>query len=194
MIRITSAEKNIFTGEPIPESELFFHGKLATYHVGEITKVDCLDVSFENYNGTSFYDSKGVAFIVTMKPRSYRRAGRVVIAIPEERRDLLPDEYKDVNEVVCSDPRVIWYGIVAMWLRSPQDREHVGAKVWYQILSDIIPPYDEAIELLKKNGFPPFVSDKKTMDELFRGEDRAYYNDWSALKYPPVIDWNKYRE
>ncbi len=127
-----------------------------------------------------------------MKPRVYRRMGRVVIEIPEERRDLLPEDRQDVKEVVCSDPRVIWYGIVAMWLRCPKDRDHVGPKVWYQILSDLIPPYDEAVELLKMNGFPPFVSDNKTMNELFTGEDRAYYSDWSALKYPPTIDWDKY--
>ena len=192
MIRITSAEKNIFTGEPIPESELFFHGKLATYHVGEITKVDCLDGSPENYDGTIFFDSKGVAFRVFMKPRAYRRSGRINIVIPKDRRDLLPDEYKNVEEVVCSDPRVIWYGIVAMWLRCPKGREHVGTKVWYQILSDLIPSYDEAAELLKKNGFPPFVSDWKTMNELFRGEDRSYYGDWSALRCPPEVDWSKY--
>lgn len=194
MIQIASEKKNPITGEPISLGSIFSRYQ-HTFHVGEITRLERLEYSPEPYDGINFCDDKGVMFSVTARPLVARHEGFVPIHMNPDRSDLLPEEYKGLSQLTCSDPRVVWIGILRPWLRLPDSLYELvvkGRDVWYEAMNDLLPSYDEAVELLKKNGFPPFISDAETMRKLRNGPNSEYYSDWGALKFPPKVDWSKY--
>jgi len=199
MIRISDKYTNVLTGEPV---EKHLSGSYyITYHVGEITRIKYEGGSY----GFRFCDSDGVSFTLGEK-WCFARYYASVIILPEDNR--IPLEYRDKykGSLYCSDPRVVWLTLVNQWIPCPkewndefeQDRQkwldnaEKRNAVTSQILTALIPSYDEAIELLKRNGFPPLNADSAFYEVSRSGEDSEYYENSSALKFPPKINWDDY--
>ncbi len=218
MIKIARPEKSIITGKPIEEGAVLCDKKFVTYHVGEITKV-VVDNDFPGDDVlVDFFDSKGRVFSVSQRAYIPLYMATCLLHIDGDRDDVVStdfqkekDKYGDYPRVLCSDPRVVWIALVQIWLNSaiPKNlRENKNLKeedeLVSQILTDLIPSYDEAIENLEKNKYPPFVTCRDDLvyaSEKYRGEEakerrlnyQAYlekYGDW--LIEPPKVDWDKY--
>ncbi len=221
MIKIARPEKSILTGKPIEEGDVLCDKKFVTYHVGEITKV-VVDNDFPGDDVlVYFFDSKGRVFTVSQRAYIPLYMATCLLHIDGDRDDVVStdfqkekDKYGDYPRVLCSDPRVVWIALVQIWLNSaiPKNlRENNNLReddeLLSQILTERIPSYDEAVENLEKNKYPPFAScysDIQYASEKYRGEParggrhldyRKYgeeYGDW--LIEPPQVDWDKYRK
>lgn len=211
MIKITKPEKSIITGKPI-ENDFFRDDCFITFRVGEITKVTTDTDVPGNEVVMDFFDDNGQVF--TVSQRAYVPLYMATCLINVDSNNVVSEELQEENNdtqdrlrVVCSDPRVVWLALVHTWLTTAI-KENIGDQpdeVFSQILTDLIPSYDEAVKNLEKNKYPPFAScysDIEYASEKYRGEEarenhldyQAYlekYGDW--LIEPPKVDWDKYR-
>ena len=214
MIKITKPEISIITRKPIEESDLLRDKSFITYNVDEITKVTLEDDDSGDDVVINFFDSNGRTFFVSQ--RAYIPLYMATCFIRIDRDDVLSSEdraeyQKAENEfghtpsVICSDPRVVWLALVQIWLSHAAPNELRNDATLSEILTDLIPSYDEAIEFLEKNKYPPFVScysDIKYAAEKYRGASakgkRLDYNAYLEenkgwLIEPPAVDWSKYQ-
>ena len=209
MIRVSKLEKSIITRKPIEEKDRFrSEDEHIVYHVGEITKAVIEDSG--NDVLIDFYDDKGRVFSVMQ--RAYVPLYRATCLISLDVNAVINAKFaRDKGEFLrtrslwCSDPRVVWMALVEIWLHSAAPKDLRDDKNLSQILTDLIPSYDEAIENLEKNQYPPFAScfsDIKYASEKYRGEtlEGRRHFDYSAylkkhkgwLIEPPTVDWSKY--
>lgn len=211
MMKMTKPENSILTGKPLEDDDFHFSGKLFSFHVGEISKVTVLDSSPSDNVYLRFSDDKGDVFTVAQRKIFILYMATCLTKI--DREDVIPPEYKDEKDsngrfpiILCSDPRVVWLVLVHLWLFHMAPKDLRDDATLSEILTDLIPSYDEAIENLEKNKYPPFVTCRDDLvyaSEKYRGEEarerrlnyHSYlekYGDW--LIEPPKVDWDKYRK
>lgn len=225
MIKIARPEKSILTGKQIDKRDILCHKDFITYHVGEITKVAVVDGGPGDDIILDFFDDKGRVFTILQRPRIPLYMATCLLHIDENRDDVLSaTSQKEFQEeknkrgftptVLCSDPRIVWIAVVHIWLYPSIPKELKENKTTdekdelvSQILTDLIPSYDEAVENLKKNKYPPFAScyaDIRYASEKYRGIPTNSSKNLDYLKYcekygdlliePPKVDWDKYRK
>ena len=208
MIKIRRPEKSIITGKPIEKKDILCNKEFITYHVGELTKITT-DTDFPGDDVLiNFFDSKGRTFVVSQ--RSYIPLYMATCLIHIDRDDVVPADFQEKKSqyfgyptMLCSDPRVVWIALVHIWLNFATPESLRGDdKILSQMLTDLLPTHEEAVEKLEKNLYPPFVScysDIKYAAKKYRGQDlgerrhfdyRSYPGNW--LIEPPTVDWSKY--
>ena len=202
MIKISKIEKSRVTGKPVKEDDLFLGKDIVAYFVGEITKVSRVEEEcLSDGDYLEFFDSKGSTFTVGSNfPWLFTRSA---CTIGVYRKELLPEEYQDRSSILCADPRVVWIALLEDWVPSAAYRNGIKTtdKIMSEILTDLLPSYDEAVEFLKKNKFQPFVSRKsdfysadkeKGQTSLSQSQYIEKYGDFPI--YPPEVDWSKYAD